>query len=179
MQGKLPPLRYNTKASGAFYNYNSDTSGNFRHLQLADATAQELKLFNGKVLETVTIKSKTKSPLELMDEKYTSGLFTGGNSVQFDLLTDPFAVSSFSIFNYLQGKVAGLQINTSSNPPTLSWRGGSPELFVDEIQTDADMVSSIPVSDVAYIKVLRPPFMGAVGGGAVEQLRYIRAREMT
>lgn len=166
MQNRLPALTNNMKATGVFYNHNADTTGNFRHLQLANATAEELKYYNGKVLETVTIKAKTKSPVELMDEKYTSGLFSGGDAIQFDLVDDPFAVSSFSIFNYLQGKVAGLQINTASNPPSLQWRGGSPQLYVDEISTDADMVSSIPVSDVAYIKVMRPPFMGGVGGGS-------------
>jgi len=164
MQNRLPPLSNNLKATGIFYNYNTDTSGNYRHWQLADATAQELKYFKGKVLETVTIKAKTKSPVELMDEKYTSGFFSGGDGYQFDLVNDPFAGSSFSIFNYLQGKVAGLQIS-SGNPPSLSWRGGSPQIFVDEVPTDVDMVSGIPVSDVAYIKVMRPPFMGAPGGG--------------
>ena len=166
MQNRMPALANNIKASGYFYNYNADTTGNHRHFQLADATAQELKYFNGKVLETVTIKGRTKSTVDVMDEKYTSGLFSGGDAVQFDVVDDPFAASSYSIFNYLQGKVAGLQINTTSSPPTLTWRGGSPQLYVDEMSTDPDMVSSIPVSDVAYIKVLRPPFMGGVGGGS-------------
>jgi hypothetical protein len=31
--------------------------------------------------------------------------------------------------------------------------------------SDAGMISSIPVSDVAYIKVMRPPFMGSSNGG--------------
>ena len=38
-------------------------------------------------------------------------------------LTDPFANASLNIFNYLQGKVAGLQINTNSNPPNLKLAG--------------------------------------------------------
>ena len=59
-----------------------------------------------------------------------------------------------------------MQINTTSNPPTLQWRGGTPQLYLDESPTDADMISNIPVSDIAYIKVLRPPFMGGTGGGS-------------
>ncbi|MDQ2718679.1 MAG: hypothetical protein M3Z26_02780 [Bacteroidota bacterium] len=164
MQNRVPPLVQNFKANGFFYNYNSDTSGSSRHFKIADAAEQELKLFNGKVLETVTIKARTKSPLQIMDEKYTSGLFSGGDAYQFDLVNDPFAVSSFSIFNYLQGKVAGLQINTTSSPPTLQWRGSTPLIYLDEMPADAEMISGIPVSDVAYVKVLRPPFMGGSGG---------------
>jgi hypothetical protein len=166
MQNRLPALPQNIKANGFFYNHLSDTTGNSRHFQLADATLSELKFLNEKVLETVTIQRKTKSPVQIMDEKYTSGLFSGGDAYQFDLVNDPFAASSFSIFNYLQGKVAGLQINTSSNPPSLQWRGGSPAIYLDEMASSADMISGIPVSDIAYIKVIRPPFMGGSGGGS-------------
>jgi hypothetical protein len=49
--------------------------------------------------------------------------------------------------------------------PSLTWRGGTPSLFLNEMQTDAQQLSNIPMSDIAYVKVLRPPFMGAPGGG--------------
>ena len=98
-----------------------------------------------------------------MDKKYTSGLFQG-DGYQFDLVNDPFAASSLNIFNYLQGKVAGLQINTAGGTPSLNWRGGSPTLYIDEMPSDAELLSQIPVTDVAYIKVFRPPFMGGFNG---------------
>ncbi len=166
MQDRLPPLLSNIKATGLFYNHLSDTTGNHYHIQLNDATAQELKYLKGKVLATVKITARPKSPTQEMDKRYTSGLFAGGDSYQFDLVNDPFALTSLDIFQYLQGKVAGLQINTTSNPPTLTWRGGSPQLYLDEMPTQADMLSSIPVSDIAYVKVFRPPFMGGMGGGS-------------
>jgi hypothetical protein len=62
--------------------------------------------------------------------------------------------------------VPGLQVNTSTNPPSLQWRGSSPQIYLDEVSADAGMVSSIPVSDVAYVKVFRPPFLGGIGGGS-------------
>ncbi|MBS1920170.1 MAG: hypothetical protein JST17_07940 [Bacteroidetes bacterium] len=164
MENLLPPLRANISATGKFNNNVNDTTGNFHHWLLADEMNKLLLQYEGKVLENVTITSKTKSPLEVMDKKYTSGLFSGGDSYQFDIMNDPLASASPNIFYYLQSKVAGLQINTTSTPPTLTWRGGAPGLYVDEIPTDADMVSSIPASDVAYIKVFRPPFMGSFGG---------------
>jgi hypothetical protein len=117
-------------------------------------------------LATVNIKAKAKSTLDEMDKKYTSGLFSGGDAREFDLVNDPFAASALNIFQYLQGKVAGLQINATSNPPTLSWRGGTPSLFMDEMPVTADMISTIPVNDIAFVKVFQPPFMGAVGGGS-------------
>ncbi|HUZ60646.1 MAG TPA: hypothetical protein VMU83_17875 [Hanamia sp.] len=164
MPGRLPPFSNNEKATGFYYNHLSDTTGNKYHLELSEAQEQELNFLKGKVLATVTIKGNPKSTLDQMDKKYTSGLFSGGDGYEFDLLNDPFAMSAQDIFQYLQGKVAGLQI-TPGNPPTLSWRGGTPQIYVDEISTPTDMVQTIPVSDVAYIKVFRPPFMGGAGSG--------------
>jgi hypothetical protein len=48
----------------------------------------------------------------------------------------------------------------------MQWRGSTPQLYVNEVPTDVDMVSSISVNDIAYIKVFRPPFMGGSGNGA-------------
>jgi hypothetical protein len=141
----------------------ADTIGMARQLFMvneANDIAERLKM---KTLENVIVKSKTKSPVQLLDEKYTSGLFIG-DGYQFDMVNDPFASSALNIFTYLQGKVAGLQVNPGTNPPSLQWRGGSPQLFLDEVPTDASFVSSINVNDVAYIKVFRPPFMGGFNG---------------
>ena len=92
MEGRLPPLSYSIPANG-LYNQLTDTLGNYRHYQLANEATQLLNLYKGKVLETVTIKAKTKSPVEILDEKYASGLFSGGDSYQFDLLHDTRALS--------------------------------------------------------------------------------------
>jgi hypothetical protein len=115
------------------------------------------------MLETVTVTSQKKPTVQVLDEKYTSGLFKGMDAIQFDLVNDPFVSGAQDIFTYLQGKVAGLQISTGGGTPDLQWRGGSPLLYLDEISTDPSMISSIPVQDVAYIKVFRPPFMGMGG----------------
>ncbi|MEO8823576.1 MAG: hypothetical protein ABI366_08370 [Ginsengibacter sp.] len=166
MTKKLLPFADNAKATGLDFSHMPDTTGDKYHIHLNDALQRELEYYKGKVLATVNIKAKSKSTLDEMDKKYTSGMFSGGDAHEFDLVNDPFAASSISIFQYLQGKVAGLQINTSSNPPSLSWRGGTPSLFMDEMPVTADMISNIPVNDIAFIKVFQPPFMGAVGGGS-------------
>ena len=119
-----------------------------------------------QTLEKVTITAKVKSKKELMDDQYTSGLFRGGDGYTFITEDDPLAGSAFSVLTYLQGKVAGLQITGAGAQMSMSWRGGSPTVFMDEMQTDISQVQSIPMSDVAMIKVFRPPFIGGSGGGA-------------
>ncbi len=117
----------------------------------------------GNVLQTVTVKTRVKSKLEQLDERYASGLFKG-DGYNFDL-TNQQVAGSFDVFSYLQGKVAGLQISGSGANANLSWRGSPTVLFLNEMQADVSMISGININDIAYIKVLRPPFMGAVGGG--------------
>ena len=166
LANKLLPFANNARASGLDFNHAADTTGNSYQIHLNDALQRELEYYKGKVLATVNIKAKPKSTLDEMDKRYTSGMFSGGDAHEFDLINDPFAASALNIFQYLQGKVAGLQINATQNPPSLSWRGGSPSLFLDEMPVTSDMLSSIPVNDIAFVKVFSPPFMGAAGGGS-------------
>jgi len=165
MPNRLPPLINNLTAAGINYNHFADTTGNDYHIRLSDAAERELKYLQGKVLATVTIKANPQNKLGEMDKRYTSGMFSGGDGYEFNLVDDPFAMSATDIFQYLQGKVAGLQITGTGSTATLSWRGGTPQIYVDEIATPINMVVSVPVADVAYVKVFRPPFMGGIGGG--------------
>ena len=118
-----------------------------------------------KTLQEVIIKSKAKSNDQLLDEKYTTGLFSGGDAFSFNLIDDPFSKTAFDIFTYLQGKVAGLSISGSGANITLSWRGSTPDLFLNEMNSSIDAVQSISVKDIAMVKVFRPPFFGSMGGG--------------
>ena len=115
------------------------------------------------VLEAVTVTAKVKTPKEKMEQKYVSGLFAG-DATSFDLINDPFSADFMNMFQYLQSKVAGLQI-TGGGTPSLSWRGGTPALYLNEMQTDATMLSSTSVADIAYVKVFRPGASIVSGGG--------------
>ncbi|MCR6722460.1 MAG: hypothetical protein NVV59_19695 [Chitinophagaceae bacterium] len=166
LENKLPPLPSTVAATGRYSTLGADTTGFARQAQISAEEAAFLKQFEGKTLEAVVVKARTKTPIQEMDERYTSGLFSGGDGYQFDLVNDPLAAAQMNIFTYLQGKVAGLQVQGAvSSTPTLTWRGGTPQLYLNEIATDVEMVSSVSVADVAYIKVFRPPFMGGFNGG--------------
>lgn len=141
-----------------------DTTGAWRHLQLADEWNANIARSKYKELEEVIVKAKAKTPVQVMDDKYTSGLFKG-DAIQFDLLNDPFAKSGVGdIFTFLQGRVAGLQISGQGANASLNWRGGAPALFIDEMPSDINMISNINITDVAYVKAFRPPFMGGFNG---------------
>ena len=116
-------------------------------------------------LSAVTVKTKQKSLKQKMDEEYASGLFRGGDGYTFTTEGDPFANAATTVLAYLQGKVAGLQISTSGQG-SATWRGTATSFFVNEMNSDVSQLQTISMSDVAMIKVFRPPFFGATGGGA-------------
>ncbi len=127
---------------------------------------QASRLFaNSKVLATVTVTARAKTVKDKMEEKYVSGLFGGSGANSFDLVNDPLAGSYMDIFQFLQGRVAGLQISTGGGTPSLSWRGGTPALYLNEMQTDVSLLQSTPVSDIAYVKIFRPGESIVSGGG--------------
>jgi hypothetical protein len=144
----------------------SDSMALRRMQYIMDEPKRLRKLMASATLKEVTVRAKVKSALQVLDEKYATGLFSGGDSYGFDLMDDPRANSALDIFTSLQGQVAGLQINMSGGTPSLTWRGSTPDLYVDESPAQPDMIQSLPITDVAYIKVFRPPFFGSVGGGS-------------
>src|SRR3954454_7127976 len=83
-----------------------DTATENRNRYFAEQQARLAKLLEGTTLQGVTVKAKTKSPSQLLDEKYTSGLFSGGDAHQFDVSNDPTAQGALNVLSYLQGRVA-------------------------------------------------------------------------
>lgn len=124
---------------------------------------------NRGTLDEVVVVAQRKKPIDIFDAQVSSGLFTGGNARIFDGLDGQF-LGFANILSYLQGRVAGLQVQQSGADFTLQWRGQTTAIFLDEMPVDAQTISTIPPGDIAMIKVFSPPFLGAFtggGGGAV------------
>jgi hypothetical protein len=143
-----------------------DTAGTYRNFYLAREKERLKLLSETGMLKEVIIKAKEKTPIQKLDERYTSALFSGeGDNIPFDVLDDKSAWAFPSVIEYLQGKVAGLAISVDgNNNATITWRGGSPTVYLDEMQVDVSQVQNIPMADIAYVKVFRPPFSGGFDG---------------
>ncbi|MBS1627011.1 MAG: hypothetical protein JSR09_05925 [Bacteroidetes bacterium] len=137
------------------------------------------KIYEGSKLKEVTVYAKIKSATELLDEKYTTGIFSASNNAYtFDIGNDDRALASLDILHYLQGQIPGLSMSitflgangtedaNSSNSSGLNWRDGTPDIFLNEMPSDVNTIQDLQMSDVAYIKVFKPPFMAASGSGA-------------
>ena len=102
-----------------------------------------------------------------LDAQYTSGVFKGINNAYMLVPdSDPAALASFTVFQYLQGRIAGLIIdNSRMYSPVVSWRMSATSFFLDEVQVDASVLATVNMNDIGLIKVFRPPFVGARGNG--------------
>jgi len=140
---------------------------------MAQRTGIEYKRSNSQInLKEVVVKEKAKTNLDKLEKQFGTGIFSGGDSRNFDVANDPFAGGATNIFQYLQSRVPGLQISNTSGggTPSLNWRGSVPTLFLDGQKTDAEFLSNINISNIAYVKVYDPGSSGIIsttGGGAI------------
>jgi hypothetical protein len=139
-----------------------------RNYFFAQKRAEVIPQLNKKIktLEEVIVRTNVRTREAKLDEKYASGLFQSGHSRLFNLLDDPDAIASMNALNYLQGRVAGLQISGNGTQYSANWRGSATSIFVDEMPMNATDLATIPISEIAMIKVFSPPFLGGFGNGA-------------
>ncbi len=148
--------------------WSAEDSSLIRKSRAVYAEASRLNEQNQKVqyLGAVVVRGRIKSNKEKLDELYSSGMFSGGNATIFDVGSDATAFASLNIFNYLQSKVAGLQITMAGSTPTMSWRGGTPVLYLNEMPVDAGSVANMSMADIAMVKVFSPGESGVISGGS-------------
>lgn len=115
------------------------------------------------LLKEVNVTARRIPETKKLEDKYTSGMFRSDDGYTFNLTQE--TIPYLSIFQYLQGRVAGLMIAGSPMSPIVSWRGGTPGFFLDEVPVGASEIANVPVNDIALVKVYRPPFYGGFGGG--------------
>ncbi|WP_008583713.1 hypothetical protein [Niabella soli] len=123
----------------------------------------------GKTLANVTVKARQKTDQEKLESEYTSGLFSGGiNSRILDLRNEnPVAAN---IFDYIQGRLPGVTVSRDTEGQYVvryrdgGFGNGKLSLYLDEMHTDATMIEGIPISQIAFIKLMGT-FVGAPGGG--------------
>ena len=173
----LPTVSYPTQIQ--LYHFAKPDTAGLSYLMYMEAQAKKIKkTFDSVVvLKEVVVQSKAKSPIDVLDEKYTSGLFSSKDSYAFDVQNDNHATGATNVFQYLQNLIPGMTMSipilgangaedaNSNNVPGLNWRDGTPDIFLNEMLSDAEQTMGIQMSDIAYIKVFRPPFMGSSGSG--------------
>ncbi len=123
-----------------------------------------------KELERVTLQSKNKKPSDIVNEKYTNGVFRGQSKVTLDNINDPVKDKTMNVVDYIRNRVQQVELQGGGfvNRKNFSIRTGQKwavGVFLNEIPTDIASLRTTRVTDVALVKFFEAGFVG-VGSGS-------------
>jgi hypothetical protein len=123
---------------------------------------------DGGTLQSVEVVGKRKTAMEKFEEEKATGMFRTNDAYRFDGLEDKQFIGFVNILEFLRGRVPGLVLRQTGDGInyTAQWQGSETFFFLNEMQVDAQTIATLPVGDIAFVKVFRPPFYGAYLGGA-------------
>jgi hypothetical protein len=154
--------------------------------ELAEQKRSLVNAAQGKMLAEVVVTTRVKKPIDIVNKKYASGLFSSMNARVFDFVNDPPKPGSQRILDYLQGKVAGLFIErragsyilTSSRAMSISGGPIPVQIFLNEMPVEPDVIMTMPVSEVALVKYFKAGSNMMAGFGLSGRLvLYTKASE--
>ncbi len=153
-KGNLPATNYRLAESSQNAQVSSDVAKalqNKKNQQILKAANEETQI------EEVQVTAKKVDLKEKLDKELSSGRFSGMNSTIFDLINEnQDAQASLNIMQWLQGRAAGLTFTMDSSGNYVpSIRGSQAKLYLDEMPVDASMINSLPVSNIAMVKILK------------------------
>ncbi len=115
-----------------------------------------------KTLGSVMVKTSwgrnwKNDPIVKMDEKYTSGLFTGGANVfALDVVHDEKAWTKFDFYSYIRNVIPGLIIGNADpvNGRSLKYIDRLVLVYIDEHEMTYVDLENLNLSQIAYIKFI-------------------------
>lgn len=124
--------------------------------------------------------NQNKTTEQKLNDKYSTGMFKTADGQILDVASSTSAATYFNILEWLQGRVAGLQVyqsRTGLSIPVI--RGTVAGVYVDEIPVSLSFLNSISSADIAMIKVIKSPFLGGFNGagGAIAIYTFIGEEE--
>lgn len=160
-KGTLPQTKYIVSSENIVRNNTSE-------LERLSEESTFNNVYNKKEVEIkeVTITVAKEILTQKLNEELSTENFRAINETVFDFVNDDNKLYG-NILDWLQGRISGLQINRDGLSLTPKLHGKEVEIYVDEFLMPAESLGSINASEVAMIKVLRPPFFGTSGNGAI------------
>lgn len=120
---------------------------------------------DAQLIEEVKIRAQKKDLTKRLDNQLSTGMFRTGSAVVFDMVNDNQNVGATgNIMDWLQGRAAGLLIERRQGVSYPVIRGTPAKIFLDEFPSDADAISTLPISAIAMVKVVKT---GSAVGEAV------------
>ena len=117
-------------------------------------------------IEEVKLKANKRSATQKLNEELSSPLYRSMNETVFDFVNEEQNAAAYTnVIQWLQGRVAGLRIEYENGDPTPYIRNQKANIYINEMQMDANAISGLSTNDIAMVKVVKGPLVGATGGG--------------
>jgi hypothetical protein len=135
------------------------------------------KKMNEKItdIQEVKLTAKKQSPTDKLNDELSSPLFQSASETIFDFVNDKtLGNGSPDILLWLEGRVAGLQIQRDGGDIEAVIRNKKVDIYLDEVKTDLEIIRGFNISNVAMIKVVRDDFFGGFGNSNGAILIYTK-----
>jgi hypothetical protein len=124
-----------------------------------------------KELEKVTVQAKSKKkPIDLVNEKYATGVFRTPGKVEIDNINEPANDRSINVVDYVKNRIQQLEIQggrfvNRKNVSLMTGQKWVVGIFLDEVPADINQLRVLRMDDVALVKFYEAGFVG-VGSGS-------------
>lgn len=165
-----------------------------------DIVFNPFKFSNDNTIPEVVVYGHRKSKEEMFNEKYASDLYKREDEKIISGFENYTMIGYTTVLDYLNDRIPGLRILQSTVKPSKSlftmsdtktdnsengklyWSfayrsSNEANLFIDEILVEPEQFISFPMSDIAIIKIIPPPFIGGWGSNPFAILIYSNRQE--
>ncbi|MBN8673806.1 MAG: hypothetical protein J0L56_06705 [Chitinophagales bacterium] len=124
-----------------------------------------------KELANVTVESKTaKKPFDVVNEKYTTGVFRAPGKVNLDNINLPANDKSLNVMDWIRNSITHVELQGNRFVSRKNFSLGTGQkwavgVFIDEAPADASQLRSLRVDEIALVKYYEAGFIG-VGSGS-------------
>ena len=131
----------------------------------------QTRLDEVKELEKVVVQAKSgKKPIDIVNEKYTKGVFRTPGKVNLDNINEPANDRSMNVVDYIKNRIQQLELQGGQfvNRKNMSLMTGQKWLvgiFLNEVPTDINQLKILRADDIALVKFYEAGFVG-VGSGS-------------
>jgi hypothetical protein len=102
-------------------------------------------------------------------------MFQSASETIFDFVNDKsLATGSPDILLWLEGRVAGLQIQRDGADVDVLMRNKKVDIYLDEVKTELEILRGFNISNIAMIKVVKDDFFGGFGNSNGAILIYTK-----
>lgn len=124
-----------------------------------------------KELANITVESKTaKKPFEVVNEKYTTGVFRAPGKINLDNINLPANDKSLNVMDWIRNSITHVELQGNRFVSRKNFSLGTGQkwavgVFIDEAPADASQLRSLRVDEIALVKYYEAGFVG-VGSGS-------------